>query len=97
MTWKTRTHALAHPVEFDGSAVHSITLREPDLDALERIEALGLPSGDELPSLVQVRGMIEALSGLPTALVGKLHRDDFTAVAAFVVPLLTGDAEASPV
>jgi len=89
--WPTFTHPLKFPVPaIEGrDQVKEVTLREPDVDALEAIEAAGFEEGKK-PTLKQVRVIITALSGLDDAIIGKLHRDDFTALGAHIVPLLVG-------
>lgn len=114
--WKQELIKLIHPVTVDGVTRSEVLAREPDLDALEAIEALDLTNDSRMlrdehgalrkdaknnqlykdPSLRELRTMIVAMTDLPHAFVGKLHRDDFGKIAGVIVPLLNG-AEAEPV
>ena len=99
MDWKTKTITLAHPITAQrfgkGEVLHrAITLHEPDTIALEEIDALGLKEGEDIP-LTAIRAMIVALSGLPADQIGRMHRDDLTAFAEEITPLLApGEAPA---
>lgn len=96
MAWKKATHVLKYPVTVDGKEHVTVTMREPDVDALEAIEDLGIEENRN-PTIKQVRGMITALADMPSAVIGKLHRDDLTALGELLAPLLDGEAdEAAP-
>ncbi len=95
MDWKTSTVTLTHPVPLDAAGattLSKITFREPDVDALEAIEELGLKAGVR-PTVKQLRGMIVALGDASDEIVGKLHRDDLGALGEAVIPLLGGEEE----
>lgn len=90
--WKTKTITLLHPIKVGELSLSSITLREPDLEAMEKIEEIGFEDGVQ-PTVKQVRLAIEALCGLDDQqlpLIKRLHKDDFAAVGAEVAPLLNG-------
>lgn len=88
MDWKTETYTLAHPIKVgENMSINTVTLREPDVDALEAIEAAGIKPG-EPPTVKQLRAVLEALGSLSPAEVGKLHREDFQGVCEKLVPLL---------
>lgn len=91
MNWKTVTHKLKFPLEFDGEKIEKITLREPDVEALEQIDELDIQPGKPI-RVRQMRGMIEALSDVPGDALKKMHSDDLTALGELLAPLL-GDAE----
>jgi hypothetical protein len=40
--WRTHTHTLSRPVKLDGGTITVVTLREPDAEALEKIEETGI-------------------------------------------------------
>lgn len=88
--WKTETHTFKYPVIVDDTTYTTITLREPDVDALEKIEALGVTDGSE-PTLSQLRGTIAAVADLPNEVIGKIHRDDFLVLGEMIAPLLAGE------
>ena len=92
MVAKTVRHDLKHPVEADGKAFASITLREPDIEALEAIDDLAIEPGVRI-KVRQLRSMIEILGDLPPEVVGKIHRDDFAKITVLVVPLLDAPEE----
>lgn len=91
--WKTRTYTLKHPVTIgEGEAtqtIREIVMREPDVEALERIqEAGGLdPEKDTMP-IKTVVVIVSALSGIPESSIRKMHVSDFTGVAEDFGPLL---------
>mgnify|MGYP001106100179 CR=1 FL=1 len=87
MSWKTVTHKLKFPIEFDGEKIEKITLREPDVEALEQIDELDIQPGKPI-RVRQMRGMIAALGDAPDAALGKLHRDDLVALGELIAPLL---------
>lgn len=97
VAWPEISISLKHPIEHMGTTVTRLTLREPDVEALERIETLGLVAGKN-PTVAQTRGIIAALSGVAgdaDGLIKRLHKDDFAALAGHLVPLLAGDAAPS--
>lgn len=87
MIWKTVTHTLAYPVMIGDKRTSAVTLREPDVDALEAIEELGIEEGGQ-PKISQLRGMIAAMSDVSNEVIGKMHRDDLTGLGELLVPLL---------
>lgn len=90
--WKSKTIQLLHPIKVGELSLTEVTLREPDLEAMEKIEEIGFEEGVQ-PTVKQVRLAIEALSGLETDKVKRLHKDDFAAVGAEVAPLLNGPTD----
>lgn len=90
MVWKKSTHVLKYPVTVDGKEHAAVTLREPDVDALEAIEELGISESGN-PTIKQMRGMIVALADVPSAVIGKLHRDDLASLGELLAPLLDGE------
>ncbi|TCQ79566.1 tail assembly chaperone E/41/14-like protein [Ochrobactrum sp. BH3] len=90
MTWKTATHVLKHPVTIGDKTTSSVTLREPDVAALEIIGDLGLSAGAET-TVRQMRGLIEALADVTPEVIGKIHRSDFAALGEILGPLLVGE------
>lgn len=104
-TWKSSTHKLAFPFEIgegeDRRKVTSITLREPDVEALEIIDELGIKppdEGEEMPdmSIKDMRILMSALSDEPADVLKKLHLKDFMALGDLVGPLLESPGKVSP-
>lgn len=95
MIFRTATHTLTGPIDHEEKTYGAITVREPDVDALEEIEELGIEEGKK-PTLRQLRGIISALADAPHEVIGKLHRDDFTALVELTVPLLGGSKSDAP-
>lgn len=89
MDWKIATHVLKFPVTVGDMAAAAVTLREPDVEALEAIDELGIVPGAAL-RVKQMRGIIEALGDAPPEVIGKLHRDDLAALGELLGPLLDG-------
>lgn len=87
MDWKTASHELKFPVEMEGSKVTKITLREPDVEALEAIDELGIEPGKPM-RIKHIRGIIETLGDAPAGTIGKLHRTDIAALGELLGPLL---------
>lgn len=92
--WKEVRHTLAHPVEGEAGQITEIVLREPDVEALERIDDMSLAEGQKI-KIAQLRAIIAALSRLPDETIKRLHKDDFTVLGELAVPLLDMEAEAS--
>jgi hypothetical protein len=94
--WVETTHKLKFAVKLgDEPAVTSITLREPDIEALEAIEALDVTEGTRM-TVKQTKAVICALSGQPPEVIGKLHRDDYIALVEITAPLVLGETKAPP-
>ena len=89
MIFRTATHTLTGPIDYEEKNYSAITVREPDVDALGKIEELGIQEGERL-TLLQLRGVISALADVPSGVIGKLHRDDFSALVELIGPLLHG-------
>lgn len=86
--WQEVTHPLKFPVKIgDAEPIASISLYEPDVEALEAIDALGLKEGEQM-TVAQLRGIVVALSRQPEAVIKKLHARDFKALGEEAVPLL---------
>lgn len=84
--WDVVRHTLDFPVDGPNGRVTEVTLREPDVEALEKLDDLGLKEGSPL-KIGHIRAMIATLSGLPDEVVRQMHRRDFTALAEKLVPL----------
>ncbi|WP_099867835.1 phage tail assembly protein [Pararhizobium haloflavum] len=91
-TWKTRTHVLKFPVTLGEKHIAAVTVREPDVDALEAIEGLEIENGESL-TIKQMRGLISALADCPSEAIGKMHRSDLEALGEVVIPLLQDEEE----
>ena len=93
--WKSTIVTLAHPIPVsEGSVINAVTLREPDVEALEIIEDCGFVEG-ERPTVKQLRVAIVALSNLTEEQARKLHRDDFGKVCQAAIPFVSGSPEPS--
>lgn len=92
--WKEVRYALVYPVEGEDGLLTEIVLREPDVEALERIDDISLAEGHKI-KIAQLRAIIAALSRLPDETVKKLHKEDFTALGELAVPLLDMEEAAS--
>lgn len=95
--WKSKSVPLTHPIpEGEGSdkKITAITLFEPDVEALEKIEDLGIEAGKKL-SVKQIRGAIAAMSRLDDDVIKKLHRSDFEALGNEFPALFSGSAPTS--
>lgn len=90
-TIRSFTHKLAHPFKVGELFYDQITLLEPNVDALEVIEDLGLKDGDA-PTVRQMKSLIAALARLDPAVIGNLQAVDFRPLGEAVVPLLTPTA-----
>ena len=86
-TWRTVEHKLIHPVAGTDGNISSVVLKEPDIEALEKIDDLGIIEGKPM-KVAQIRGIIGAVSGLPYEALKRIHRDDFAALGELAVPLL---------
>lgn len=95
MTWKVKAIPLKYPITIGDKTVAAVTLREPDLNALEAIDELALKEG-VAPSVAQLRGIIVALGDQSTEIIGKLHRDDFAAITEEIAPFLSGEETEAP-
>lgn len=87
-TWKEKTIALAHPIRVGERSIAALTLFEPNVDAMEAIEEIGFVEGQKA-TVKQMRAAVVALSRETPEAIGKLHRDDFAALAEAAVPLLS--------
>lgn len=88
--WKEVTYTLKFPVSLgNGTSVTSITFREPNGEALEAIDALGMEPGSN-PTTSQGLGVIRALSGTQKEVTNKLHIKDIAGMMEVITPLLEG-------
>lgn len=76
--WRRLSYALIHPVSVGDRTVSTLILKEPDVEALEQIDELGLGDGDPT-SVAKVRAALEDLpeaAGAPVlALMDALKLD----------------------
>lgn len=91
--WKAEAHPLKHPITFGEKTYTAVTLREPDADALEAIDDLGIVEGQRA-RIGQLKGLLCALADVPPEVIGKLHRDDFVDLQGIAIPLLHPPADA---
>ena len=87
--WKTIVVPLKHPITVEGTTYDRAVLREPDVETLEALDEIGMKEGVD-PTVAQSRRAIVALTGLPDAVVRKMHMVDFNTVSGAVVPLMEG-------
>lgn len=91
MDWKTKTIPLTRPVEMPDGKIEEIMIREPDVEAIEAIEEMDLPTGaasKKKLKVSQIRRMVEILSDAPDGSVQKMHPEDFQKVAREVTSFL---------
>lgn len=88
--WVTITVKLTFPITFGEETISSITLREPNIGAVEELDALSLKEG-EAPTVEQSRKMIAILSGVSAEALKQAHTKDFAALVEAVTPLLEGE------
>lgn len=93
--WPSITHTLLYPLAVEGAdPMTSIEVREPDLEALERVlavvEAHDLADNDARIGLRTLRPLLAALTGIPDASLKRLHFKDATALMEKMAPLLEG-------
>ena len=99
-TWKEIPLSLLHPVKVGERSVSTITLYEPNVEALEALEDAGLfdgkPGDDPKPlSVKQMRAALVALSRESEETIRGLHAADFAKAGESIAPLLasfTGSA-----
>ena len=77
--WKKVTVSLTHPIMTEDGEIKSLTLLEPNVEALEEIDELEL-STDKNPSIRQLRRIIEILGNLPDGAAKSMSRTDFHGV-----------------
>ena len=94
MNWGSVTVPLKYQVETEAGPIKEITMREPDGEALEAIEEVGMVEGEK-PKMRQILATVSILSGLPKSVINRLHRDDITEVVSSMAPLLIPAGEAS--
>lgn len=93
--WPEIKIPLAHPIKVGELSLTEITMREPDVAAMEVIEECNFVEGEK-PTLKQLRSAIAALAKQPIEVLNQMHRDDFTKLAEAAVPLIGGASESSP-
>lgn len=87
--WNEITIPLLHPITFGDRTYSAITLREPDLEALEMLEDAKITPGSV--SIKQTGLMVKALSGVPDEVLKRLHTHDVSTLVEAMVPLLGGE------
>ena len=89
--WKTHSLPLAYPITVgegpDAKKIEAIVLREPDLEALEKLDEGGVLDGAGM-SIKQVRLCLEAMSDVPAEAIRKMHASDAMKAAEALGPLL---------
>ncbi len=78
---------IKHPLIFPVGDLKELTFREPNGEALEAIEDLGVEDG-KAPTVRQTIGIISALSGVPVETIRKFNQRDIEGAANACVPLL---------
>lgn len=85
--WVEKTVPLIHPIDGPEGKIESLTFREPDVEALERIEELDIQKGDRI-KVRHLRVIAAALSRQPDDLIRRVHASDFEKVTEAIVPFL---------
>lgn len=92
--WGVVTVPLMFPLMPAGAQpIASITLREPDAEMLEKIEALGLDDKTQMKT-AQSRQIIGLLSGIDPEHLKRLNLRDLAKLGDALGPLLGGEEEA---
>lgn len=89
--WGEVTVPLKFPLVFNGATISAITMREPDIEMLEAIEA----ATKGLGNIAMVRVTVGMLSGVDADALKKLNMRDYTALAEASGPLLEALAESA--
>lgn len=92
--WGVNSVPLEFPVKLGDQTISEITLREPNGEALEAIDDLGLKEG-EAPSMRQTLALIRILSGVGKSVTDKMHARDIAKVGEALGPLLVAAMGAS--
>lgn len=97
VAWGEARYPLLFPVPVDGGAqISELVFREPDGEALEAIDELGIKEGpNEQPSIKQINMLISILSGQPIEIVRKMNKRDIEGASKAFAPLLAEDGETS--
>lgn len=90
--WKTKVHSLKYQIQHDGKQIAAVTVREPDVQALETIDDLGIVEGKR-PTIKQSVALVAAMADVPIEVIRKLHKADFQSLMELVVPLMMGEPE----
>jgi hypothetical protein len=92
--WPTISYTLQYPISTSGQGEEPlavITIAEPDLEAMERVAAalseLGLPASAAI-GVGELRPLIAALSGIPDAVLKRIHFRDAVQLLERLAPLL---------
>ncbi len=87
-SWPETTVTLLHPVTGpDGEQIASLTFREPDVEALEKIEDIDAKEGEKI-KVRHLRVIAAALSRQPDDVIRKINARDFGKVSEALVPFL---------
>jgi hypothetical protein len=88
--WGEQTYTLLFPIPLDdGNTVTKLVFREPNGEALEAIDELGVVEGKK-PTVRQALGMVRALANVPKVVTDRMHQMDITRAMEAVGPLLDG-------
>lgn len=95
--WGVKSVNLLFPLTVEGGAkISEITLREPDAEMMEKIEALGIEDETKLKTR-QSREIIALLSGVSPDALKRLNLRDLASLGAALGPLLgSGEEEPKP-
>lgn len=92
LTWGKLKYTLLFPVSIPNHpTITEIVFSEPNGEALELIDALGIEDGKD-PTVTQALGLLRALSGQPKAVTDKMHMRDIAGASKAISPLLEGVA-----
>lgn len=100
MEWKTETYDLLYPLDQkrvgEGEEpVTSYTIAEPDLDQMERIEAIGLEDDDSVLKTAALRQMIVIMTEMTEGQVKRLHFKDVERIGDQIEPFMAQEPTGS--
>jgi hypothetical protein len=100
MKWKTETIDLLYPLDQDRvgpdeKPVSEVTIEEPDCEALEAIDELGLDEIEGNVPVKSVRKMIVAMSDLTEGQAKKLHRADIEEIGGRLAPFMQAETDSA--
>jgi hypothetical protein len=93
-SWPETSVTLTHPITgADGTEIRVLTFREPDVEALEKIETVDAAEGEQI-KVRHLRAIAAALSRQPDEVIRRINARDFARIAEAIAPFLQGAAAA---
>lgn len=97
VAWGEARYTLLFPIPVEGGAqISELVFREPDGEALEAIDELGIKEGpDEKPTMKQINALLSIMSGQPIEIIRKMNKRDIMGASEKFAPLLEDEGETS--